>query len=101
MAAGDWKDMFHAACAGDIELVRHHLDGGVDVDFIHPEFQSTALVACILDGREEVAHLLLDHGASPVLRSDLEDLTPLQAARQAGLDTVATRLLGLVDHTSR
>ena len=90
--AGDWKDMFHAACDGDTELVRHHVANGVDVDFAHPEFQSTALVASILAGREEVAHLLLDHGADPVLRSELEDQTPVQAARQAGLVGLEARL---------
>jgi uncharacterized protein len=63
MSAGDWKDMFLAVCAGDVELVRYHLENGVDVDHAHPEFQSTALVAIILAGHEQVAHLLLDHGA--------------------------------------
>lgn len=92
MPAGDWKDMFLAACDGDVELVRHHLSNGVDVDFAHPEFQSTALVASILAGREEVAHVLLDHGADPALRSELDDLTPVQAARQAGLAGLGDRL---------
>lgn len=91
-AAGDWKDMFLAACAGDVELVRYHLDQGVDVDFAHPEFQSTALVAAILGGREEVVQLLLDRGADPSLRSELEQQTPLQAARAAGLVAVTARL---------
>ena len=92
MTAGDWKDMFRAACAGDVDLVRFHLDSGVDVDYAHPEFQSTALVASILAGQQEVAHLLLDHGADPSLRSDLEGQTPAQAAGQAGLASVLTRL---------
>jgi ankyrin repeat protein len=95
MAAGDWKDMFLAACEGDVELVRHHLANGVDVNFAHPEFQSTALVACILAGQEHMAHFLLDHGADPLLRSDLEFQTPVQAARVAGLTTVEARLRSL------
>ena len=37
MSHGDFKAFFAAACAGDVELVRHHLDAGVDVDFVHPE----------------------------------------------------------------
>ena len=95
--------MFLAACEGDVDLVRHHLANGVDVDFAHPEFQSTALVACILAGREEVAHLLLDHGADPLLKSDLENQTPVQAARDAGLVTVEARLrsLGAPEPSSR
>lgn len=92
MSAGDWKDMFRAACAGDIELVRHHLGHGVDPDHVHPEVQSTALVAAVLERHEAVAHLLLDHGASPALVSPLEGQTPLQAALEAGLPTVAARL---------
>lgn len=87
--------MFRAACTGDVELVRFHLDNGVDVDYAHPEFQSTALVASILAGREEVAHLLLDHGADPLLRSDLEGVTPIEAAHRAGVASVEARLRGL------
>ena len=92
MSHGDYKAFFAASCAGDVELVRHHLDAGVDVDFVHPELQSTALVAAIEAGRAEVAMLLLDRGASPVLRSPLEAMTPLQAARAAGLSGVVDRL---------
>lgn len=92
MSHGDYKAFFAAACAGDVELVRHHLDAGVDVDFVHPELQSTALVAAIEERRSDVALLLLDHGASPALVSPLEAMTPLQAARAAGLDRVVARL---------
>lgn len=92
MSAGDWKDMFRAACDGDVELVRYHVENGVDVDYAHPEFQSTALVACILAGHDQVAHLLLDHGADPLLVSPFEGLTPVQAAHQAGLTGVEARL---------
>lgn len=92
MSHGDYKAFFAAACAGDTALVEHHLDAGVDVDFIHPELQSTALVAAVEEGRAEVALLLLDRGASPTLLSPLEGMTPVQAARAAGLDRVVTRL---------
>jgi uncharacterized protein len=95
VSGGDWKDMFDAACSGDVELLRYHLDNGVDVDYAHPEYQSTALVASILAGHERVAHILLDHGADPLLRSDLEEMTPIQAAHLAGCPSVAARLLDL------
>jgi hypothetical protein len=84
--------MFLAACDGDVELVRYHLDGGVDPDHVHPEVQSTALVAAVLAGHEDVAHLLLDHGADPGLVSPLEGLTPLEAARQRSLPALERRL---------
>jgi hypothetical protein len=92
MSHGDYKAFFSAACAGDVALVEHHLDAGVDVDFVHPELQSTALVAALDDGREDVALLLLDRGASATLRSPLEGTTPLEAARAAGLARVVARL---------
>jgi ankyrin repeat protein len=92
MSHGDYKAFFAAACAGDLHLVEHHLDAGVDVDFVHPELQSTALVAAIEEGRDDVALLLLDRGASSTLRSPLEGMTPLAAARTAGLDRVVARL---------
>lgn len=92
MSHGDYKAFFAAACAGDVTLVEHHLDAGVDVDFIHAELQSTALVAAIEEKREEVALLLLDRGASPTLRSPLEGMTPIDAARVAGLVRVVERL---------
>ncbi|WP_193315189.1 ankyrin repeat domain-containing protein [Nostocoides sp. F2B08] len=95
MSAGDWKDMFLAACDGDLELVRYHLDHGVDVDFVHAEFQSTVLVAAILAGQERVADLLLDRGADPTARSPLEGQTPLEAAREIGMSHVVDRLLGM------
>lgn len=92
MSHGDYKAFFAAACAGDVALVEHHLDAGVDVDFVHAELQSTALVAAIEEKHAEVALLLLDRGASPRLVSPLEGMTPLEAARAAGLAQVAARL---------
>ena len=92
MSAGNWKEMFRAACDGDLALVEYHVNNGVDVNYSHPEFQETPLVASILAGQGEVALFLLDHGASPHARSALEDLTPMQAATKAGLVTVVERL---------
>lgn len=95
MSGGDWKAMFGAAVKGDAELVRFYLDQGVDVDYSHPEFQETTLVATILAGQEEVAHLLLDRGADPGLESLADRLTPAQAARQVDMSSVTTRLASL------
>lgn len=92
MSAGDWKDMFLAACDGDVDLVRYHLENGVDVDFVHAEFQSTVLVGSILAGQEEVAHVLLDHGADPEAVSPLEAQRPVDAALEVGMSSVVDRL---------
>ncbi len=93
MDGGNWKEMFNAACDGDMELVRYHVKHGVDVNYAHPEFLSTPLVACALAGHEEIALYLLASGANPSLPSEFDGLTPLQAARQAGLVALEARLL--------
>lgn len=95
MDGGNWKELFNAACAGDLALVRYHVHKGVDVNFAHPEFLSTPLVACLLAGQAQAAELLLAAGADPNLHSELDGLVPLQAARQAGLHALATQLIAL------
>ena len=95
MSGGDWKELFNAACEGEIELVRYHARNGVDLDYAHPEFLSTPLVGCILAGQPAVAHLLLDEGANPLLHSEFDGVTPVQAARQLGLTDVEVRLRSL------
>ena len=92
MSGGNWKEMFNAACEGDLALLAYHVEHGVDVNYAHPEFLSTPLVACILAGQEAAALYLLDHGASPHLHSEFDGLTPAQAARQQGLAAVVHRL---------
>ena len=95
MSGGNWKEMFNAACSGDLALVAYHVHAGIDMDYAHPEFLSTPLVACILAGQAEVALFLLERGANPQGWSEFDGLTPLQAARQAGLAEVEHRLLAL------
>ena len=99
MSGGNWKELFEAACAGDLDLVRYHIDGGVDVNYAHPEYLATPLVACILAGQAPAAQLLLDHGANPHLRSEFDGATPLQAARRSlqhpGMADVAQRLAAM------
>lgn len=92
MSGGDWKELFQAACEGNIELVRYHARNGVDLNYAHPEFLSTPLVACILERQEAAAVLLLEHGADPLLLSEFDNLTPVQAARQVGLAGLEARL---------
>jgi uncharacterized protein len=60
MDGGNWKEMFAAACEGDLELLAYHVKNGVDINYAHPEFLSPPLVACILADQEMVAMYLLD-----------------------------------------
>ena len=88
MSGGNWKEFYLAARDGDVELVRYHVQIGVDVNYAHPEFQSTALVAAILAGKREVAQYLLDNGAEPDLMSDMDGETPREAAARVGMGLV-------------
>ena len=92
MDGGNWKEMFNAACEGDLELVMYHVKNGVDVNYAHPEFLSTPLVACTLAGQETIALYLLGAGADPHLWSEFDALTPIQAAQQAKLPALVARL---------
>lgn len=67
----------------------------VDVNYAHPEFLSTPIVACALEGQEAVALYLLESGADPDLFSEFDAMTPLQAARKAHLFGLEARLLEL------
>lgn len=92
MSGGDWKEMFEAACSGDLELLAYHVERGIDVNYAHPEYLSTPLVACIAAGQQAAALYLLDHGAIPTLGSEFEGMTPLQAARAAADERLVQRL---------
>ena len=95
MSGGNWKEMFNAACSGDLALVEYHVKAGVDINYAHPEFLATPLVASILAGQEQVALFLLEQGANPHLLSEFDGATPIQAARQTGLARVEARLIEL------
>ena len=64
----------------------------MDVNYAHPEFLSTPLVACILERQSESALLLLDSGADSMLHSEFDGMTPMQAAVSVGLAPVVGRL---------
>ena len=102
MDGGNWKELFLAACAGDQELVRYHVKNGVDINYAHPEFLSTPLVACTLAGQESVAIFLLESGANPNTLSEFDGVTPLQAAQRAKLPLLEAKLIefGAVATTS-
>jgi len=95
VSGGNWKEMFNAACEGDLALVEYHVKVGVDINYAHPEFLATPLVATILARQEAVALYLLESGANPHLLSEFDGLTPIQAAQQAGLAKVEAKLLAL------
>lgn len=93
MSAGDWKDLYAAAQAGDLARVSYHIEAGVNPNYQHPEILCTPLVATLIHGHDAVAHYLLQHGADPDLLSEFDRLTPLQAARKHGRAELEQQLL--------
>lgn len=81
MSAGDWKEMYNAAANGNFELVQYHIKNGINPNYQHPEILSTALVASIVSGHNQIAIFLLENGADPALLSEFDNMTPLQAAK--------------------
>ena len=51
---------------------------------LHILWRDEHLVAALIHGHDDIAHYLLAHGADPQLRSDFDDMTPLEAARRHG-----------------
>ena len=94
MSAGDWKDLYQASANGDLALVQHHIKEGVNPNYQHPEILRTLLVTSLVEGHRDVSHYLLAHGADPNLVSELDNLTPLQAAKKYGRE----EFVGLLRH---
>lgn len=92
MSAGDWKNLYQAAVDGNLGLVQHHIIENVNPNYQHPEILRTPLVASLVEGHVEVAHFLLAHGADPSLVSELDNLSPLQAAKKHGHRAFAEHL---------
>ncbi|MEM1122889.1 MAG: ankyrin repeat domain-containing protein [Bacteroidota bacterium] len=91
-AGGNWKELYNAAQAGNLALVKYHTENGIDIDYQHPEFLTTPLIASIEQERYEIAHFLLQNGASPTLKEIFGAQTPLLAAKATG----NTRLVELI-----
>lgn len=78
---GNWKEMFNAAAAGDLELVKYHLATGIDLNYQHPEYMTSVLIECIRLGKNEVVKFLLENGADPSAREGFGTTTTLSIAK--------------------
>ena len=92
MYAGDWKRFYQAVCDGDMRLVRHYIEAGIDVNYAHPEFFSTPLVAAIRNQREEVALFILQRGADPLRVSEVDGASPMDLLATSNLPRLQEQL---------
>ena len=89
---GDFKQLLYASRDGDLEGVKHWLMYDVDPNFLHPEFMFAPLHISIRNGHLEVARVLLENGADPMLEEGFSAENPLSIA-QANNDEEAIHLL--------
>ncbi len=94
MAGGDWKDMFAAVQKNDKELVAYHLRMGIDPNYQHPEFMTTFLLESVKQEHFEIAQLLLENGANPIVKEIWGDHTPLSLAQLKGNQELVSLIEG-------
>jgi|GEM_PF-1212721 len=63
MAGGNWKEMFNAAVAEDMELLNFHIKMGIDIDYQHPEYLTSVFIETIRLNKLKAARFLLEKGA--------------------------------------
>lgn len=78
---GDWKEMFHAAQKGDLELVKYHIKNGIDPNYQHPEYLTSVLIEAATLGQAEVVQYLLENGADIHAKAVMGGETALEAAK--------------------
>jgi ankyrin repeat protein len=81
---GDWKDMFLGVQNNDFELVRYHIRMGVDLNYQHPEFLTSALIESIRLQHKEMTAFLLENGALPDVKEAESNKSPLEIAQALG-----------------
>lgn len=93
MSGGNWKDMFKAIQNGDIDVVDYYLQKGINPNYQHPEFMAAPLVESIRFGHLEIAKLLLENGANPIIKEDFGGETPFSVAKtkknQSAMDLIS------------
>jgi ankyrin repeat protein len=77
------EELMSAVSEGDKERVGQLLSEGVDPNVFPPMTDSTPLMEASRGGNFEIACLLLDNGANPILANS-ENWTPLMAAANNG-----------------
>lgn len=83
MSHGSWKDLIKACNEGNESLVACYLKSGVDPNFQHPEYLTTALIETIRAGNLSLVKFLIENGGSdPNLPEELTGMTPIEVSME-------------------
>jgi uncharacterized protein len=79
---GDWKEMFRGVETNDFDLVRYHIASGIDLNYQHPEFLTSALIESINQKHLDMMKFLLENGANPSIEEAFSCKSPMQIAKE-------------------
>lgn len=79
---GDWKDMFRGVETNDIDLVRYYIAKGIDLNYQHPEYLTSALIESIKLNYIEMMIFLLKNGALPDKNEAMSNKSPMAIAKE-------------------
>ena len=68
MSGGDWIETYTACQKGDLELVKYHIENGIDLNYMHPEILTTFLMESIRSGHLSITEYLLENGANIMIK---------------------------------
>ncbi len=77
---GDWKEMFRGVETNDFDLVKYYIFKGIDINYQHPEFLTSALIESIRQNHLEMMEFLLQNGAKPDLKEAFSYKSPMEIA---------------------
>jgi uncharacterized protein len=79
---GDWKEMFLGVETNDFALVQYYISKGIDLNYQHPEFLTSALIESIERNHLEMMEFLLQNGALPDLKEAFSFKSPMNIAKE-------------------
>ncbi len=79
---GDWKEMFRGVETNDFELVKYYISMGVDLNYQHPEFLTSALIESINRNHLEMMEFLIQNGALPDIKEAWSNKSPMSIAKE-------------------
>jgi uncharacterized protein len=78
---GDWKEMFRGVETNDFDLVRYYIAKGIDLNYQHPEYLTSALIESIRLNHIQMLVFLLDNGAQPAIKEVFSNKSPMEIAK--------------------